>query len=530
MLDTIADEAIVLDQNKYFAHLDVDKLKQNIQAENELATQLIETCEKAFRRVYSMFGWDKSNGAWNMFKKFLIEGYLAFEIIYDDFEHPQQIIGFKYLDPATLEPAIEKDDQGREIKVWYQNRGESEEHMILDTNLIYISWPTGFIGESSRISYLEGLTRSFNMLAQIENSRMIWNVQNAQKRMKIVVPVGDLSPYKADTLMNSIKADWNEETYIDDISGEMVVNGNPKFSFTKTYFFPQRTSGNITLEEIQTEGYDLSSIEPLKYFWRRFILETKVPPNRFMIDPAADASHSISADDSSITREEYAFSRFINRIRNIYSEILLKPVWLQVCLYLPKMQKSEYLKQAIGIVYNEENFFAEAKERMALKQQVEIISTLYALQDSNQQPVFAMKYLLKRFMNLSEDDMRMNEKYKQAEVLERIEMAKLMRQHAEYNRQHMQGNAPQAPMGEGGEGMPGGGDFGGAGGGDFGGGFDAGGGDFGGGDFGGGGGDFGGDAGGGDFGGGAEDFGGGADAGGDFGGGGGSADDLVGGI
>ena len=350
--------------------------------------------------------------------------------------------------------------------------------------------------------------------------------------MKIVVPVGDLSPYKADTLMNSIKADWNEETYIDDISGEMVVNGNPKFSFTKTYFFPQRTSGNITLEEIQTEGYDLSSIEPLKYFWRRFILETKVPPNRFMIDPAADASHSISADDSSITREEYAFSRFINRIRNIYSEILLKPVWLQVCLYLPKMQKSEYLKQAIGIVYNEENFFAEAKERMALKQQVEIISTLYGLQDSNQQPVFAMKYLLKRFMNLSEDDMRMNEKYKQAEVLERIEMAKLMRQHAEYNRQHMQGNAPQAPMGEGGEGMPGGGDFGGAGGGDFGGGFDAGsgGGDFGGGDFGGGGGDFGGDAGGGDFGGGAEDFGGGADAGGDFGGGGGSADDLVGGI
>lgn len=477
-----------------------------------------------------MFGWDKSNGAWNMFKKFLIEGYLSFEIIYDNMEDPHEIIGFKYIDPATLEPAIERDEEGKEYKVWYQNRGEQNEHMIPDTNLIYISWPTGFIGESSRISYLEGLTRSYNMLAQIENSRMIWNIQNAQKRMKIVVPVGDLSPYKADTLMNSIKAEWNEETYIDDISGEMVVNGNPKFSFTKTYFFPQRTSGNIQLEEIQTEGYDLSSIEPLKYFWRRFILETKVPPNRFMIDPAADASHSISADDSSITREEYAFSRFINRIRSIFSEILLKPVWIQVCLYLPKLSKSEYLKQAIGIVYNEENFFAEAKERMALKQQVEIISTLYGLQDANQQPVFAMKYLLKRFMNLSDDDMKMNEMYKQAEVLERIEQAKLMRQHAEYNRQHMQGNAPQAPAGEGGGGMPGGGDFGG-GGGDFGGSFDAGGGgdfggggteDFGGGDFGGGSGDFGG--------GGTEDFGGGADAGaGDFGGG-GSADDLVGGL
>jgi hypothetical protein len=71
-----------------------------------------------------MFGWDKSNGAWNMFKKFLIEGYLSFEIIYDNMEDQHEIIGFKYLDPATLEPAIERDEEGKEYKVWYQNRGE----------------------------------------------------------------------------------------------------------------------------------------------------------------------------------------------------------------------------------------------------------------------------------------------------------------------------------------------------------------------------------------------------------------------
>lgn len=314
-----------------------------------------------------MFGWDKSNSAWNMFKKFLIEGYLAFEIIFDNLNDPKEIIGFKYLDPATLEPAIEHDQQGREIKVWYQNRGDAEERLIPDTNLIYISWPTGMVGENARISYLEGLTRSYNMLSQIENSRMIWNIQNAQKRIKVVVPVGDLSPYKADTLMNEIKAEWNEETYIDDISGEMVVNGVPKFSFTKTYFFPQRSSGTVTLEELQAEGYDLSSVEPLKYFWRRFILETKVPPNRFMIDPSAEMAHNLTADDTSITREEYAFTRFVNRIRAIYREILLKPIWIQVCLYVPKLAKSEYLKQAIGIQFNEENIFTEAKQRQAIK-------------------------------------------------------------------------------------------------------------------------------------------------------------------
>ena len=418
-----------------------------------------------------MFGWDKSNGAWNMFKKFLIEGYLSFEIIYDDLDNPKKIIGFKYIDPATLEPSIEIDEEGREVKVWYQNKGDAEQRIIPDVNLIYIAWPSGLIGESSRISYLEGLTRSYNMLMQIENSRMIWNIQNAQKKMKVIVPVGDLPPYKADALMNELKAAWNEETYIDGISGEMVVNGVPKFSFTKTYFFPQRTSGTMTLEEIPVEGYDLSSIEPMKYWWRRFIIESQVPANRFPIDPSADSAHQLGGDDASITREEYAFNRFINRIRAIYREILLKPVWIQVCLYHPQLAKSEYLKQALGIVYNEENAFAEAKKRTALKQGVDMINTLYALQDANGENVFSMKFLVERFLDMSQEDMALNEKYKQEEILAKIEKAKLMKQHMQYNQEH-QTSTVAAPQGEGGDfaGGGGGGDFGG---GDFGGGGDA---------------------------------------------------------
>ena len=297
------------------------------------------------------------------------------------------------------------------------------------------------------------------MLTQIENSRLIWNIQNAQKKMKIVVPVNDLAPYKADALMNQLKAEWNEETYVDGISGEMVVNGVPKFSFTKTYFFPQRNSGSLTLEEIAAEGYDLSSIEPMKYWWRRFILESQIPPNRYLLDPSADSAHTIGGDDSSITREEYAFSRFINRIRNIYREVLLKPVWLQICLWEPALQKSEYMRQAIGIEFNEENAFVEAKQRQALKQGVDIINTLYGLQDANGVPVFSMKFLVERYLNMSPEDMELNEKYKQQEILEKIETAKRMKQHAEYNQQHQQ-QPVQAPGNEGGGDFGGGSDFG----------------------------------------------------------------------
>ena len=336
------------------------------------------------------------------------------------------------------------------------------------------------------------------MLTQIENSRLMWNIMNSGKRTKMIIPVGDLSPYKADTLMNQIKAEWNEDVYIDDFSGQVVVNGVPNFSFNKMYFFPQRTSGTIDISEISVEGYDLSSIDPMKYFWRRFILETKIPANRFTLDVTADSAHTLNGDDASITREEYAFGRFVNRIRSIFREVLLKPVWIQVCLYMPKLAKSEYLKQAIGIVFNDENMFAEAKERTAIQQGVNVINTLYALQGADGKPIFSMKFLVERYLNISEDDMELNKRYKEEETLELLNRAKMMKQHQEYNAQ--QGNqAPQVAQ-------EGGGDFGGG----FGGGddFGAGGNDFGGGDFGGGD----------DFGGGgtAEDFGGGDAGGGDF--------------
>lgn len=219
----------------------------------------------------------------------------------------------------------------------------------------------------------------------------------------------------------------------------------------------------MTLEEISTEGYDLSSIEPLKYFWRRFILETKVPANRFMIDPSSEGAHSLGGDDASITREEYAFSRFINRIRAIYREILLKPVWIQICLYMPKLAKSEYLKQAIGIVFNEENTFVEVKERAAMKSGIDMITQLYALQDAQNKPIFSMKFLVQKYLKFTDDDLALNEKYKQQEILEQLDAAKRAKDHAKYNAEHA--NAGSEPVGD----ANGNNEFGG--GNDFGGGF-----------------------------------------------------------
>lgn len=414
VLDIIADESIVNDEQNYFAYLNIDRLKSKINKNYQDSEKLINICEAAYKKVYTTYGWDRSNNAWDYFRKFLIDGVLAFEIIYDydkDGMNAKSIALFKELDPVTLEPAFVRDNDGNEIKIWYQFKGDAENQRIIpDSNLIYISWANTNFSDASRISYLEGLTRSFNMLRQLDNSRLMWNIQNAQKRIKITVPVGSMSPDRAKQRLAQLKATYNEETYIDDRSGEITINGMPKFSFAKTYILPNVAGSTAEIGEIGVEGYDLNSIETLKYFWRRFILDTHVPANRFMLDPTNAQGNPLNGE-SAITREEYAFSRFISRIRSTFSELLLKPTWLQICLDMPEIAMSEYLRTFLGLTYFEENIFTLAKERSIVDQGQQTVQSLAQMQYQDNTPVFSMRFLLKKYLGISDQDWELNQRY-----------------------------------------------------------------------------------------------------------------------
>ena len=508
ILDTITNESIVYDEHGYFASLDLDKLKLSInksykdkQAQSD-ADKLITDCKRAYNKVYSCFGWDLNSDAWSYYKKFLIDGFLAFEIIFDNPENPKTIVAFKELDPSTLEPDI-KIYNGQEVQVWYQYRGDaSREHIIPDANLIYISWAGMNFAMSTRISYLEGLVRSFNMLRQLENAHCIWNIQNSQKRIKITVPVGTMTESKVQNRVSELIADYNEEVTIDDASGEVTINGYPKFSFSKTYVIPQRDGQSTAIEEIGGEGYDMNTTETLQYFWRKFILESQVPANRFTLN-ISNMPNNPLVGDSVITREEYAFARFIQRIQNIFKEILLKPLWIQICLMHPELAYSSYLRTCLGITFNEENMFTLAKKRQIVNDGTNTVSNLSSIQGLDQKPIFSVEWLIKEFMGLSDADLEMNRQYKKREIIADIEKQKLIKKHMEEQQPATQSN--QAAGGDdSGGGFGGGFDTGDSGGG-FGGGFDTG-------DSGGG---FGDDTGGADLGGFGDDTG--ADAGGGFG-------------
>jgi hypothetical protein len=419
VLEVISDETIILDDQNYFAYPATRELKSVLKQEK--AKEIIDDLNESFKKIYFAFGFNKGHDAWHYCKKFLIDGFLSFEIIYDGegTEDAKNVIGFKELDPVSLEPEIRKDTDGKEYRVWIQYRGDSQrQRELLDSNLIYISWARGnFI---SRLSYVERLVRSFNMLRTLENSRIIWNVWNAQMRVKILVPIGTQSEAKARTRLSELRGMYKEELSIDDQSGEVNYNGQVQFPFAKTFVIPTRDGQQTEIDGFQPTGYDLSNIDALKYFWQRFIIETKVPASRFSNDPANGPVGTWSANAEGVQREELRFENFITRIRSIFQEVVLKPAWLQFCLKHPEFSKDESLRAAVGLDYVDENLFAEAKERDLAEKAANTVTTLMNIKQPTVMPdgspgeenYFDAKFLVEKYMSLTETDIKLNEKYK----------------------------------------------------------------------------------------------------------------------
>lgn len=412
--NTISDDAIVYDDNNYFAYPNTKVLYSHLKPER--GKEIIDNLNTCYKKVYNAWKFGESNDAWHYMNKFLVDGILAFEIIYnhDNNNVANDIIGFNELDVTKLEPDVKRDDNGNEYKIWKLTvsndlNGVTNVRELPDANVIYISWSkSNFI---QRISYVEHLVRSFNMLRTLENSRVIWNVQNAQKNLKIVVPMGSANENKMRDRLNQLKAEFKEDVSIDELSGEITVNGQPKFNFAKTFLFPSSEGQQVDISEIAVQGHDLSNTEQLKFFWQKFILESKIPSARFSNLLGNQTTVGIPGSSENQNREEYSYNLFIKRCRNIFKELLIKPTWNLFCIKYPEFNTNTLIRSLFGLSFVEDNIYTLAKMRQNAQAGADVISSLSSLTNPDGSPYFSMRFLTEKYLGLSDDDYKLNDKY-----------------------------------------------------------------------------------------------------------------------
>ena len=411
ILDIMANEAIVYDDDESYIctpYLDTGL----IQDLNEKSAEEIRNCiDTSFYKMYMLLDWKRN--AWDDFKRFLIEGVVSYEIIYDSLDNPKSIIGIVDLDPATLTKTI-KDG----ITYWVQFKDiVVQERTLLDSQVIYIKYEDS--GVSTRQSYLERLIRPFNLYRIVEQAQVIWTVTQSSFKTLFTIPVGGMNKAKGMQTLAQAMNRYKEDISFNTETGELQVNGRVNLPFNKEYWMPENEQGKPEIETLVDNGPQLNDSDQIKYFLSNLYKMSKIPESRF--DKESQATW-FGSDPTQALRDEIDFSRFVTRLRNTFSEILLKPIRIQLALSIPDIKNDKRILDSISLRFNSYNAFEEQMNIEVMTRRIEFIGTMkdsitITNDDGEEEPYFSPKFLVIKYLKMSEADLELNDKYKLEEKL-----------------------------------------------------------------------------------------------------------------
>ena len=407
ILDILANECIVYDNDEsYIATPFMDTAL--IQELNEKSAEEIRRCvDTSFYKLYMLL--DFKRNAWSLFKRWLIDGVLAFEIVYDDLEHPKSIIGIIPIDPTIITRKVDQD--GTEKWIMFKDM-VGLERTLLSSQIIYVKYSERDDGVD-RQSYLERLIRPFNIYRIIEQAQIIWTTTQASFKMMFTIPVAGMNKARGLQTLQSAMNRYKEEITFNSETGELLTNGKVNQIFNKEYWMPENENGKPEIETLVDNGPQLNDSDQLTYHLNKLYKISKIPLGRF--DKDAQATW-FGSDPTAVLRDEINFGRFVNRLRATWSEIILKPLRIQVSLSIPDIKNDKRILDAISLRFNTYNQFTEMMEIEIDTKRVEFIQTMHdslTTQDAegNDVSFFSQKFLVLKYLKMSEADLELNEKY-----------------------------------------------------------------------------------------------------------------------
>ena len=219
------------------------------------------------------------------------------------------------------------------------------------------------------------------------------------------------------TLSSSMNK-YKEDIKFQGETGELTINGQTNMPFNKEYWFPETESGSPEIETLGGDGPELNDNDQLKFFKNQLYKISKIPLSRF--DQEAGETW-FGTDASSVARIEINFARFVTRLRNQFSQIIIKPLQLQLALDFPELQDNKQILEAVSLKYQSYNLFEELMELEIMQKRVEFIQNMKESMvdcdvEGNDIKFFSSEFLVQKYLKMSDGDLELNNKLKQEEI------------------------------------------------------------------------------------------------------------------
>ena len=265
-----------------------------------------------------------------------------------------------------------------------------------------ISYVTSGLLDSSRrkvVSYLHKALKPVNQLRMMEDALVIYRLARAPERRIFYIDVGNLPRGKAEQYLKDIMAKYRNKLVYDANTGDLK-NDSKHMSMLEDFWLPRREGGRGTEISTLPGGENLGQIEDILYFQKKLYKALNVPTSR--LNPE-DQAGGLLGRSSEITRDEYKFQKFVNRLRRRFSDLFYNVLKKQLILkgIITEEDWQEW-KGDLYVDYITDNYFSELKETEMLRERVGMLQQIEPYLGT----FYSKEWAQKNVLMLTDDDIK----------------------------------------------------------------------------------------------------------------------------
>ena len=264
-------------------------------------------------------------------------------------------------------------------------------HMSLNEGLD-VFWPFGR-------SVLEQIFMVYKQKQLLEDAVLIYRVQRAPERRIFKIDVGNMPSHLAMAFVERVKNEMHQRRIptTNGGGGNMMDASYNPLSINEDYFFPQTADGRGSSVETLPGGQNLGEIDDLKYFNNKMARGLRVPSSYLPTGP--DDSDRVTSDGKVGTAliQEYRFNQYCERLQALIAQKLDD----EFKMFL-KWRGFSIDSGLFSLRFNPPQNFASYR-------QSELDNTrIQAFQGLEPLPYMSKRFLLERFLGLTEEEIKKN--------------------------------------------------------------------------------------------------------------------------
>lgn len=407
-IQAIVDQAIVNGRSDSAVALDME--------DTELSENIQEKLKESLDKILRLYNFRVKGG--EMFRRWYVDSRSHYFLVIDPKNKKEGVQAIRYMDPRRAKKIREyetkQEDQKKIITGW-RDYYEYEPADVDKNKWAATSWGTSWFNSDgaimipsehvafahsgrydfagNMIGHLHQAIKPANQLKLIEDHIVIYRISRAPERRVFYVDIGNLPRSRAFEYVDQVKKGVRRKVSYDSNTGK-IKSDHDSHSVMEDIWLPRKNGKNTEVDSL-AGGENLGEIRDLEYFKGELWESLKIPKSRY-----EEGGGMLGGRETEISRDELAFHKFIQRLRDMFSPIILDALGVDVVTRnILSHEEWEAAREKIRLTFFEDSYFQELMNAELLQQRLGI------LRDAGEYVgiYFSHQYIMKEILQMTDE-------------------------------------------------------------------------------------------------------------------------------